>query len=70
MKILLGWWFWITGENSQIKKDRLKICFVCDKRRWFICSCCGCPLFQKASLTGQWDDGCPHPDGPKWPAIK
>lgn len=68
-QILLGWWFWITGETNYVKKYRMKICATCDKRKWFVCSVCGCGLPQKTSLIGEFDDGCPHPNGPKWHAI-
>jgi hypothetical protein len=39
------------------------ICAKCDKRKWFVCSVCTCPLQMKARLL---DEICPHPNGNKW----
>jgi hypothetical protein len=63
MKILIAWWFWITNRNDEVARRRLKICAKCEKRKWFVCGICYCPLQTKARLL---DSECPHPDGNKW----
>jgi len=58
-KILKGWWNWITGRNKAIMLKRVSICFKCEKMRGLVCGECGCPVFPKASLIGDFDLGCP-----------
>lgn len=61
-RIIIGWWFWITNQNSKIVKTRLKICSSCEFRKWFVCGECFCPLQAKARS----DDDCPKG---KWPKL-
>jgi len=46
-----------------MSRKRLVICSHCEKRNWFMCGECGCPLIAKSRLD---DEECPHPDGDKW----
>lgn len=61
--IILGWWYWITNQNSKTARVRLKICSSCEFRKWFVCGECFCPLISKARS----DDDCPKG---KWPKLK
>lgn len=69
IRILTAWYFWITNRNNKLAKSRLMICAACEKRKWGLCSVCGCPLIAKARLTGEYDEGCA--DTPqRWLPVK
>ncbi len=61
--IIIGWWFFLTNQNSITARKRLKICSTCEFRKWFICGECFCPLNAKARS----DDDCPKG---KWPKLQ
>lgn len=63
MKILIAWYYFLTNRNNALAQKRLKICSECERRIWFVCGVCGCPLNAKARLP---DEPCEHPDGNKW----
>ncbi len=62
-RIIRAWWYLFTGENKELMKKRLSVCGSCDRRKWFVCGECGCPLKAKASDP---ENICPHPEGNKW----
>lgn len=70
MKILIGWWFWVTNRNNKLARERLAICAKCELRKGFVCGVCFCPLIAKARLTGPFDDGCSDTNNQRWPAVK
>lgn len=67
IRILTAWWLMLTNRNEGLVTTRLKICAKCDKRKWFVCNICKCPLNVKARLS---DEICPHPLGDKWAIEK
>lgn len=48
-------------------QERLTICDTCELLREDKCIACGCPAEAKASMA---TEQCPHPSGPRWPALQ
>lgn len=66
-RIVRAWWYWFSGKNRELMKERLKACQVCELRMAFVCGKCGCELHAKASDP---EEHCPHPKGDKWEPRK
>lgn len=54
--IIVGWYRFLFAKRSQMAKDRLKICKLCNQRTGNICSNCGCFLLAKTELD---EERCP-----------
>ena len=51
------------AKRSEMAKERLEICFECDKRKGIVCGICLCELHAKAEIP---EEQCPHPQANKW----
>lgn len=47
IEILKAYIKWIFSKKTPNEKARLDICFSCDKRKYFVCSECGCVIYAK-----------------------
>jgi hypothetical protein len=56
MSIRGGFTKLLKGENTQLSKERLKICHKCDERAGILCGICGCWLKAK---TRDESEKCP-----------
>lgn len=64
VRIILGWWFYLTNQKNELAQRRLKICTDCSSRKGMTCNLCGCNLNAKARVE---EDECPLD---KWPNEK
>lgn len=56
VRIILGWWFFITNRNNDLAKKRLDVCVYCPYRVGVTCGECGCFLQAKTRVP---EETCP-----------
>lgn len=56
MTIIKGFTKLLKGENTELSKERLKVCHKCEHRLGVICDICGCFLRAK---TRDESEECP-----------
>lgn len=57
MTIIKGFTKLLKGENTELSKERLKVCKDCEDRAGIICGRCGCFLRAK---TRDESEHCPN----------
>jgi hypothetical protein len=58
-RIIRAWYLVCFGKDKR-PKERMKVCYECPNRKYFVCGLCGCPLIALTQLS----DGC---ELKKWP---
>lgn len=66
ISICKGWYRLLFGKRSELSRDRLSVCSICELRKGRFCGVCWCELDALSELTQDEGGICKDPKGSRW----